>query len=83
MEKKLDFRIEKTYMSLHNAFATLIEEGHFEDFTVNDLCERAMIRRTTFYKHFADKFDYFSPDLFATPDKALYGTFNVSACFSG
>ena len=60
MEKKLDFRIEKTYMSLHNAFTTLIEERHFEDFTVNDLCERAMIRRTTFYKHFADKFDYFS-----------------------
>ena len=54
MEKKLDFRIEKTYMSLHNAFTTLIEERHFEDFTVNDLCERAMIRRTTFYKHFAD-----------------------------
>ena len=60
MEKKLDFRIEKTYLSLHNAFTTLLEEKHFEDFTVNDLCERAMIRRTTFYKHFADKFDYFS-----------------------
>lgn len=60
MEKKLDFRIEKTYLSLHNAFTALLEENHFEDFTVNDLCEKAMIRRTTFYKHFADKFDYFS-----------------------
>lgn len=38
----------------------MIEEKHFEDFTVNDLCERVMIRRTTFYKHFADKLDYFS-----------------------
>ena len=26
--------------------------------TVNLLCERAMIRRTTFYKHFADKYEY-------------------------
>jgi len=60
MEKKLDLRIEKTYLSLQNAFTSLLEEKHFEDFTVNDLCEKAMIRRTTFYKHFADKFDYFS-----------------------
>ena len=26
--------------------------------TVNLLCERAMIRRTTFYKHFADEYEY-------------------------
>ena len=24
------------------------------------LCDRAMIRRTTFYKHFRDKNDYFA-----------------------
>lgn len=60
MEKKLDFRIEKTYLSLRNAFTALLEEKKFEDFTVNELCERAMIRRTTFYKHFADKYEYFA-----------------------
>ena len=60
MEKKLDLRIEKTYLFLHNAFTTLLEEKRFEDFTVNELCERAMIRRTTFYKHFADKYEYFA-----------------------
>lgn len=59
VEKKLDFRIEKTYMGLHNAFTELLEEKHFENITVNELCERAMIRRTTFYKHFADKYEYF------------------------
>lgn len=60
MEEKTDLRIQKTYLSLHNAFVSLLEEKRFEDVTVNELCERAMIRRTTFYKHFADKYDYFA-----------------------
>ena len=60
MEPKLDLRIQKTYLSLHNAFTELLEEKKFEEFTVNELCERAMIRRNTFYKHFADKYEYFT-----------------------
>ena len=60
MEKKLDLRIEKTYLLLHNAFTALLEEKRFEEITINELCDRAMIRRTTFYKHFADKYEYFS-----------------------
>lgn len=60
MEAKIDLRIQKTYMMLHNAFTSLLEEKKFEEFTVNELCERAMIRRTTFYKHFADKYEYFA-----------------------
>lgn len=59
MEKKLDLRIEKTYMALYAAFTSLLEEKRFEEFTLNELCDRAMIRRTTFYKHFADKYEYF------------------------
>ena len=58
MEKRTDLRVEKTYMMLRNAFTQLLEERRFEDITVNELCERAMIRRTTFYKHFADKYEY-------------------------
>jgi len=60
MEKKNDLRVEKTYLALHQAFTSLLEEKKFEDFTVNELCQRAMIRRTTFYKHFADKYEYFT-----------------------
>ena len=59
LEKKLDYRIEKTYMGLHNAFTALLGEKRFENITVNELCQKAMIRRTTFYKHFADKYEYF------------------------
>ena len=60
MDEKMDLRIRKTYLALHNAFVALLEEKRFEDITVNELCDRAMIRRTTFYKHFADKYEYFT-----------------------
>lgn len=60
MEEKMDLRIRKTYLSLHNAFTALLEEKRFDEITVNELCDRAMIRRTTFYKHFADKYEYFT-----------------------
>lgn len=60
MEDKTDLRIQKTYLLLHNAFTQLLEEKRFEDFTVGELCDRAMIRRATFYKHFADKYEYFT-----------------------
>lgn len=60
MEEKMDLRIQKTYLALHNAFTAILEEKRFDEMTVNELCDRAMIRRTTFYKHFADKYEYFS-----------------------
>lgn len=60
MEEKMDLRIRKTYLALHNAFMELLAEKRFEELTVNELCDRAMIRRTTFYKHFADKYEYFT-----------------------
>ena len=60
MSQTTDLRIQKTYLALHHAFTGLLEERRFEDFTINELCDRAMIRRATFYKHFADKYDYFA-----------------------
>lgn len=60
MDKKTDLRVEKTYKALYNAFTSLLEEKRFEELTLNELCERAMIRRTTFYTHFADKYEYLS-----------------------
>lgn len=60
MEKKIDLRIQKTYSALHNAFTQLLSQKLLEDITVNELCDAAEIRRTTFYKHFSDKFDYFT-----------------------
>lgn len=60
MEKKLDLRIYKTYKALHDAFNEILECKSFEELTINELCDTAMIRRATFYSHFADKYEYFN-----------------------
>lgn len=36
----------------------LLVEKPIEDMTVNELCDKAGVRRTTFYKHYKDKYDY-------------------------
>ena len=59
-EKPLDLRIQKTHRALTQAYAQLLEEKRFEHITVNEICDRAMVRRATFYKHFGDKYELFS-----------------------
>lgn len=59
-ETKIDQRILKTYHALITAFFQLLNERKFEEITVNDLCNEANIRRATFYKHFTDKYDFFT-----------------------
>ena len=56
--KKEDLRITKTKSALQEAFFSLISEKPFNDITVNELCDRAGVRRATFYKHFSDKYDF-------------------------
>lgn len=58
-DKRIDLRVTKTRSALNKAFTELLEEKNFEEITVVELCDRAMIRRTTFYKHYTDKNDYF------------------------
>ena len=45
------------YMSVTKALIEMMEEMPFEDIKVKELCDRAMIRKSTFYKHFADKYE--------------------------
>ncbi len=54
----MDLRTQKIYNALQDAFKELLCEKPFEQITVNELCERAQTRRATFYKHFADKYDF-------------------------
>ncbi len=58
MARKEDLRITKTKAALSNAFFSMLEEMALEDITVNDLCDRAGVRRATFYKHFSDKSNF-------------------------
>lgn len=58
MNNHTDLRIQKTYIALYNALLSLLEEKGFEEITVNELCARALVGRGTFYKHFADKYEF-------------------------
>ncbi len=60
MEPKTDLRVIKTYKALTDSFWQLLSKKKFEEITVNELCDRAMVRRATFYKHFADKYEFFA-----------------------
>lgn len=60
IDRPLDLRIERTYKMLCDAFTRLLTSQRYEDITVSDLCDAAMIRRTTFYKHFASKAEFFA-----------------------
>jgi AcrR family transcriptional regulator len=54
-KKKEDMRLRRTYKLLVGALWGLLEEKSFDEIHVNEICERAMVHRTTFYKHFEDK----------------------------
>lgn len=55
---KEDARIVKTKARLVSTFKELLGEKKFENITINEICDRAEIRRATFYKHFQDKYDF-------------------------
>lgn len=54
-----DMRQKRTRRHLADALMGLMEERSFRDISVVDICDRAMVHRTTFYAHFADKEDLF------------------------
>ena len=55
MDGKVDLRIKKTHATLLRALRELLCEKSFNEISVAELCERAEVRRATFYKHFGDK----------------------------
>ncbi len=55
----MDLRVEKTYISLWEAFCGLMREKPFDKIAVKELCAKARIRTATFYNHFSDKYDFF------------------------
>ncbi len=50
-----DRRVRRTRSALSDALVALIVERGWDGFSVQDLCERADVGRSTFYTHFADK----------------------------
>ena len=54
----IDLRIHKTYAALTRAFTELLKVKQFEQITVKELCDAAMVRTATFYNHFSDKYEF-------------------------
>ncbi len=87
MEQKLDLRVQKTYKALTEACMKLLDKKPFDSITVNEICEEAMVRRATFYKHFADKYELFEfithefQRNFAEVGKKMHSSDNVEEYF--
>lgn len=61
MSKKTDLRILRSKHSIREAFIQLLNEKGYEAITIQDIADKAMINRNTFYLHYQNK-----PDLLNT-----------------
>ncbi|MGA3600159.1 TetR/AcrR family transcriptional regulator [Lysinibacillus agricola] len=56
-EEQLDLRVRRTHKLLWESLFELMTQAKqkYSSITINQICDRAMVHRTTFYKHFEDK----------------------------
>lgn len=57
MKQKKDLRIIKTQNLLYNTLTELLRIHPFEEIKVSDICNKALINRSTFYSHYTDKYE--------------------------
>jgi AcrR family transcriptional regulator len=53
----MDLRVKKTRIALREAFWEILMREGLENTTVRAVCERAMVNRATFYRHYEDLHD--------------------------
>lgn len=59
MHKKEDLRVVKTNRAIFKAFHDLLQVKNYDKITVTEICQKAQVRKATFYQHFGDKLDLF------------------------
>ncbi len=57
MNHKIDLRVVKTKKNIKDSFIALLKSNDFHEITVQNILDIALINRTTFYKHYHDKYD--------------------------
>ncbi|MCM1306813.1 MAG: TetR/AcrR family transcriptional regulator [Bacteroides sp.] len=57
MDKKEDLRITKSKRDLNKALKELMFVMPFGKITVGDICDKALVNRMTFYRHYGDKYE--------------------------
>ena len=50
-----DLRIQKTRLAIENALIELLQVQEFDEISIVDICEKALINRKTFYAHYSGK----------------------------
>ncbi len=60
MKQKNDLRVIKTRKNLYESLIFLLKEKTFEEIKVSDICNQALINRSTFYAHYNDKYELFA-----------------------
>ena len=70
MNNKTDLRIIKTRKILFNTLLNLMKEKNFEKIKIADICDAALVNRSTFYAHYEDKYELLM-DLFDEQKVAL------------
>ncbi len=59
MNRAEDPRIIKTKRDLKKALIELLDERSLNDVKVQDLCKKALVNKTTFYRHYHDLYDIY------------------------
>jgi AcrR family transcriptional regulator len=62
-----DLRVRRTRKLLKSALIELTIEKGFAAVTVQDIADRAMVNRATFYRHCLDKYDLLDQYMSAEP----------------
>lgn len=57
MTMKNDLRVIKTKKILFDTLLKLMKQKNFEKIKISDICEEALINRSTFYAHYEDKYE--------------------------
>lgn len=59
MVKPDDLRVRRTRKLIREAFISLLRTKRFEKISIQEISDKAMINRATFYAHYADKQDLY------------------------
>lgn len=51
---------QRTTQLIMNSYIKLLNQKPFSAITVNDICEKALVHRSTFYRYYVDKYDLFN-----------------------
>ncbi|MGF6148851.1 probable dihydroxyacetone kinase regulator [Kingella potus] len=57
MNDKTDLRVVKTHNAIRSAFIELLQAGEYEQIAVQDIIDKALVNRNTFYKYYSGKSD--------------------------